>query len=765
MLDPASFFGRLAYPRIESEAINMQRSPAASNHMSIDLHGYSVKDAKNYIRVSLEEARQRNSESMTVITGIGNHRNQNGTRGVLFNAFPKWLKKMPELASVVSDCKQDMGGYKLIFNTNPTLKEHCEKLSSEMKEIVEGTHSESLLREMEEKAKQGDTISLAIIGSMKLHGIYLEKDVETGVSYLEKAALKETSVMIQLGALYASIEFSKHEYAKARYWYQEADKKNDPEAAFRLGSMYWLGEGIIKNDKVALGFLKKAADNKHYHAAFNVAEILFHGIGEITKDVDSAIAYYKIAAAGGVVAAQRNLGMMLLTGKETDQDLSGAFKWFSLAAEQKNPESCYFMGFCYETGSGVKEDPIKACVWYRKSANLGDLDAKFKIAKTQIIGTTYFPKNVSEAVSTLRELARQNHVDSLYLLGIHLLNDPSIEIQNEGKYFLYCAAIAKYPEAIENIIQLYLSGDYHENSEQIIQWLSNSVENISSYDLYQRIILLKPEHNISDELINNWHNVLESRSQRNEIDALAALGHIFLIGFYKIKKDEKLAFSKLKQIEFSDHNEGLCSLGYCYLEGIGTKINLKKAKECFSKSAKLGNKIARRNYISFIRENDDFSDEDLFFLESAAEDNEVEIQIFAAQLYLQHPSGNFFLSGIYWLYQAAQLGDEGALNFFRESIKAKHQKATHEMLCQVYLHRHNTKEYPKIAGLNINPDSTSTYYDVMKQIGVLTVKKEKNPLTHIENSNDSTVEPLKIVESSAEKSNQHDEQKKILKRK
>jgi TPR repeat protein len=56
---------------------------------------------------------------------------------------------------------------------------------------------------------------------------------------------------------------------------------------------------------------------------------------------------------------------------QTSGDYSIALKQFMQLAVKGNAIAQFWVGFNYDTGRGVAPDPIKALVWYRKSAAQG----------------------------------------------------------------------------------------------------------------------------------------------------------------------------------------------------------------------------------------------------------------------------------------------------------------------------------------------------------------------------------------------------------
>src|SRR5438309_469348 len=110
--------------------------------MAIDLHGYPVRAAKEKVKKTLYQAKLNKVNDITVVTGIGNHINKNGSRGVLFNSLPEWLND-PEFKQYINgDIKQDMGAYEITIKTeseddneNTAYSKHVESLNEPFKQM------------------------------------------------------------------------------------------------------------------------------------------------------------------------------------------------------------------------------------------------------------------------------------------------------------------------------------------------------------------------------------------------------------------------------------------------------------------------------------------------------------------------------------------------------------------------------------------------------------------------------------------------------
>jgi DNA-nicking Smr family endonuclease len=86
---------------------------------TLDLHGMSYDEAFEKTKAYLQEKFDNYEDICTVITGRGNHENNNGSRGVISSAFPGWMKSK-EFKPLVKHFVQRDGVYSVYLN-NPEI--------------------------------------------------------------------------------------------------------------------------------------------------------------------------------------------------------------------------------------------------------------------------------------------------------------------------------------------------------------------------------------------------------------------------------------------------------------------------------------------------------------------------------------------------------------------------------------------------------------------------------------------------------------------
>lgn len=122
---------------------------------------------------------------------------------------------------------------------------------------------------------------------------------------------------------------------------------NNAYAQLRLGSLYYYGQGIQEDEKLAVYWWKKAAAQGNAEAMFQIANAYLFGSqaakSVVDPDREAAIWYFQAASAGHV-EAQYHLGLLFLAGKGVIDSQEEAARWFRKAADQGHVEAKKALG-------------------------------------------------------------------------------------------------------------------------------------------------------------------------------------------------------------------------------------------------------------------------------------------------------------------------------------------------------------------------------------------------------------------------------------
>ena len=284
------------------------------------------------------------------------------------------------------------------------------------------------VRELKPLAEQGNAEAQFKLGSLYYQGWGVSQDYREAVKWLRKAA-EQDHIFSQttLGTVYADgvggvVE---KDYPQALMWFIFAAAKGDMEAMEFRDTLAnrMMPSQIAEAQKLARDFKPQDAYTKSLEELktlavqgdatdqFKIGLIYYKGQG-VPSDYLEALGWFKKAALQGHPLGQYNVGYMYEKGEGTAQDYVEAARYYRQAAEQGNQLAQYNLGSLYERGHGidvlpqveVKPDEVKALAWYNLAAIRGE--AKAKAARDRIM-IWMNPKQIAEARAEAQRLARE----------------------------------------------------------------------------------------------------------------------------------------------------------------------------------------------------------------------------------------------------------------------------------------------------------------------------------------------------------------------
>ncbi|GAT34950.1 TPR repeat-containing protein [Terrimicrobium sacchariphilum] len=174
--------------------------------------------------------------------------------------------------------------------------------------------------------------------------------------------------------------------AAAGKLFQEAAQAGSPEAQAALGYLYSVGQGMPKDEDLAIKYLRMASAQKLASAQHNLAIMLLRK--DAAANEAEAIVLLSDAADRGFLPSQIELGETYFDGKWTIKpDPDKAFHFMQLAAARGNASAANYLGVMYNTGSGVTMDKAQAAQWFEKAARQGEAKALVNLGRCYASGS------------------------------------------------------------------------------------------------------------------------------------------------------------------------------------------------------------------------------------------------------------------------------------------------------------------------------------------------------------------------------------------
>ena len=223
------------------------------------------------------------------------------------------------------------------------------------------------------------------------------------------------------------------------------------------------------------------------------------------------------------------------------------------AAEAGSLEAMFDLGDCYYDGEGVGKNMSLATRWMTKAADAGYTLAQAALGMAYFIGTEGLDQNYALSEKYSLMAAEKGNIDAQ--AGLASLY---VEMEEYDKALKWArkAAQASNPAAYDTLGRIYDEG------------LGVEVDHIEGLKWY------------------------EEGAKAGDAFDQNMCGNIYLNADF-VEHDPYKAFQYYQMAAAQGHLNGMCNLGYCYREGIGTEINIQAAEEWLQKAADGGSEDAQ----------------------------------------------------------------------------------------------------------------------------------------------------------------------------
>jgi len=185
----------------------------------------------------------------------------------------------------------------------------------------------------------------------------------------------------------------------ALLYLEKAANQNLAKAQLELGHLYAYDNG--QDQEAAVTWYRKAAENGNRNAMFFLASHLQGGSGSHTSTVE-AVTWIRKAAEAGDSYCQYWLGSGHYWGNTVTQDFGQALHWLEKAAKNDYGEAQGFLAEIYRRGEGAARDSATAVHWFRQAAENGIAQARAVLGFMLMAGEGV-PKEAQEGLSWLRK--------------------------------------------------------------------------------------------------------------------------------------------------------------------------------------------------------------------------------------------------------------------------------------------------------------------------------------------------------------------------
>ncbi len=554
-----------------------------------DLHGLSEEQAKAWVVQAIRQASADHVKKIRFITGRGKHVNSKGERGTLFKKLPEWIKEFDyaELAEI----NPDLGLYDVnIKSSKLTLSKEEKELKAmladsdkKIGETIEFTKvlaafgmpfaqyiyagylekgntdakvekNPKLAAEFMKKAADAKFPSaIHEYARYCLHGIGVQQSDEQAVEWLwkghEVGVIESTE---SLARAYANAFYGlKFNFQKAFDLHTIAAKAGRTESMRFFGSIYLNGNGVQKDEKLAVEWYEKAAKGGDAKAQYNMGAFYTNGT-YVKPDKEKAEYYFKLSADNGDPDAQFTIGRILLSKGETFKPL--AFKYLMEAAENGSEAANEFFG---NTCKGEE-----ARMWLQRSAQAGNLQSQLKLDKLNGVDRKLEDIPLKEILEKFRstginELGLMSEYPRFQLLDIILLRGKA---RDRKKAFSLIEDYLNQDNAgvLRRLIYYYERGEglfkIKKTPEKVRELLLKAVEEKDPVSMVKLAILIESEADNPDRFKQAY--ALLERARKLHYPAAYYFSGVYFEKGLAGKQDNKLALACYQKAVELEKTEG-----------------------------------------------------------------------------------------------------------------------------------------------------------------------------------------------------------------
>ncbi|MEA3352659.1 MAG: tetratricopeptide repeat protein [Campylobacterota bacterium] len=135
--------------------------------------------------------------------------------------------------------------------------------------------------------------------------------------------------------------------------YKQSARAGNDEANFKLGTIYYKGEGVRRNFDIAMKYFQKAAAYGHIKSKYNTAVIYSQKRYSKHNYIKAYNIFLELALEDDP-ASQNKVGLFLTYGLGVDKDYKEAVKWFEKSYfKGDNLEASCNLALMFASGKGV----------------------------------------------------------------------------------------------------------------------------------------------------------------------------------------------------------------------------------------------------------------------------------------------------------------------------------------------------------------------------------------------------------------------------
>ena len=357
---------------------------------------------------------------------------------------------------------------------------------------------EEACRLLTDEATDGNVLAMFDLGKMFSDGIGRAANPELAQTWYTKALTAFLAVEQQrpnryveyrIGKMYAAGTGAEQDYETAAEWLTKSAEQNYAYAQYSLAKLYSEGKGVPQDHKTALHLYEQSAAKGFPYAAWELGKLYRDGVG-CRPDENQSARYFAVAFRGFKVLeaqshdnkAQYRIGWMFLHGVGVPKDEATARSWFEKSAQRGNKNSQYQLAkLILGDSAATREEITQAVEWLTKAAEDGSQYAQYALGKLYRDGGPIEPDRV-QSVIWFSDAAEQGHEYAMYALG--KLNLEAGNAEAALRWFRKASTLGNQ-SAQYQLGKLLLSGEgVPKDVGEALRWFTASANQGNQYAQY-----------------------------------------------------------------------------------------------------------------------------------------------------------------------------------------------------------------------------------------------------------------------------------------
>jgi len=290
-----------------------------------------------------------------------------------------------------------------------------------------------------------------------------------------------------------------------------------------------------------------------------------------SKDYATALSLFRPLAAEGDARAQSHLGFMYEFGQGVEQDPAQAIAWLRKASEQEEVMALYGLSYAYAQGHGVPQDFVQAFRWFRNAAILETAGRGKDESDEELIRR---PSDQLHRDAHEGDANAQLKLGSYYLYQITYYS-ASYELDRTFGLFLL-AALQGQERARYQLLTMYRNG-------KPAHWFNKAAAH-GDADSQFRLALTFPLIGYDQETDPRVAEWLEKAAEQGHTRAQYRLGALYNSG-HGVPQSFSTAYKWIKSAADQGHVLAQRDLAVMYLSGTRVTQNSTEARKLYDKVA------------------------------------------------------------------------------------------------------------------------------------------------------------------------------------